>query len=47
METNLEMYGEPLPPKYDLNNITNFPIALFCGKEDLLSSPGDYTELAE
>lgn len=46
MEKNLELYGAATPPAYNLSNIKRFPIALFCGKEDLLSSPGDYKCLA-
>jgi len=35
------------PPEFDLKAIANFPILLLCGKEDLLSSPKDYTWLYE
>lgn len=30
------------PPIYDFSKIKGFNIALLCGKEDLLASPGDY-----
>ena len=35
------------PPDYDLSKITGFPIAMLCGKEDLLANPVDYHELRE
>jgi len=45
-EKNMELYGEPKPPAYDTSKIKDFPIALFCGREDLLSSAGDYKVLS-
>jgi hypothetical protein len=30
------------PPDFNLDKIQNFPIAMLCGKEDLLASPKDY-----
>jgi hypothetical protein len=42
----MEKYGQEEPPEFDLSNIKDIPIALFCGTEDLLSSPGDYKVLA-
>ena len=38
----MTLYGEASPPAYDISQIKDFPIALFCGREDLLSSAGDY-----
>ena len=46
LEKNMEKYGQETPPEFDLSNIKDIPIALFCGKEDLLASPGDYKVLA-
>jgi hypothetical protein len=46
-EKNLSVYGVELPPKYDLSQIHHFPIALFCGREDLLASTEDYTWLSK
>jgi hypothetical protein len=45
-ERNQKEYGQDDPPSFDLSEIKDFPLALFCGKEDLLASPGDYSELA-
>jgi hypothetical protein len=41
------LYGSDTPPEFNLSNIKNIPIALLCGREDLLASPGDYSDLAE
>ena len=38
---NMDMYGQPSPPAFDLNKITSPNIALFCGKNDKLASPPD------
>jgi pimeloyl-ACP methyl ester carboxylesterase len=46
-EKNLSVYGEEIAPHYDLSQLHHFPIALFCGREDLLSSTEDYTWLSE
>jgi len=35
------------PPEFDLKTLANFPIALLCGREDLLASPKDYMWLAK
>ena len=35
---NTEVYGIPEPPKYDLKNVADVPIALFCaGHDDLVN----------
>jgi len=34
------------PPQFDLSTLSNLPIVLLCGKEDLLASPKDYLWLA-
>ena len=39
--------GLSTPPEYNLTSFSGMPIALFCGKEDLLAAPGDYLELKE
>ena len=44
-EKNIEKYGQPTPPHYDLSKIKDFPISLICGKNDMLSSPEDYHNL--
>ena len=43
----MEVYGTPSPPQFNLQNITNFPIALMCGQTDRLASPPDYMWLKE
>ncbi|XP_074030554.1 gastric triacylglycerol lipase-like [Leptinotarsa decemlineata] len=42
---NIRVYGQIIPPSYQLSNI-KVPIALFVGKNDLLASPGDATVLS-
>jgi len=44
---NVEIYGQSTPPIYDLNNIINFPIALFGGSGDELADPTDVKWLAQ
>jgi hypothetical protein len=41
-EENFKRYGQVEPPVYDLRKISKVPIALFCGKGDLLSSNDDF-----
>ena len=42
----MNLFGQSEPPAYDLTQIKQFPIAMFCGREDLLSSSTDYKQLA-
>jgi pimeloyl-ACP methyl ester carboxylesterase len=44
---NLEIYNSPTPKHYDLSIIKDFPIALFSGKLDRLSTPVDVKWLIE
>jgi len=37
--------GKETPTEYDLNNIKDMPIALLCGKEDLIVTRPDYFDL--
>ena len=46
-ELNIEMYGQAVPPMYNLDNISGFNITLVCGKTDHLASKGDYDWVAE
>mmetsp|Transcript_9691 Transcript_9691/g.16308 ORF Transcript_9691/g.16308 Transcript_9691/m.16308 type:complete len:264 (-) Transcript_9691:32-823(-) len=41
-ELNIKKYGHSQPPAFDLSMIKGFKICLYCGEEDLLSSPPDY-----
>lgn len=43
----MQKYGQKTAPIYDIRNIKNVPIALFCGTDDLLASTTDYTWLKE
>lgn len=36
---NMMKYGQKEAPEYDMKKITDFPVALFCGIDDLVSSP--------
>lgn len=38
---NMQVYGQPNPPAFDLSRITSPNIALFCGTNDKLAPPGD------
>lgn len=38
---NLKIYGSKTSPVFDLSKV-NVPVALFCGKQDLLVPPEDY-----
>ena len=40
-------YGQAYPPHYNLKNVKDHKISLFCGKGDLLVSPDDYNWLNE
>ena len=37
--------GNIVPPSYDFAEVKKLPLALVCGREDLLSSPRDYMRL--
>jgi hypothetical protein len=39
--------GSPQPALYSTENIKNLPIAMLCGKEDMIASPEDYLKLRE
>ena len=39
---NMKRYGQKTAPIYDISNIKNIPVALFCGTDDLLASEEDY-----
>ena len=43
-EANISWYGKGClkPPDYDMTEIQGIPLALVCGREDLLSSQKDY-----
>ncbi len=41
-EVNLHKYDQVTAPEYDLSKIKDVPIALFCGRNDVLASPQDY-----
>eukprot|EP01087_Luapelamoeba_hula_P010795 TRINITY_DN2876_c0_g1_i2.p1 TRINITY_DN2876_c0_g1~~TRINITY_DN2876_c0_g1_i2.p1 ORF type:complete len:316 (-),score=28.97 TRINITY_DN2876_c0_g1_i2:8-955(-) len=43
---NIQHYGQPTPPQYDLGNIT-LPVALFTGTNDYLADPEDVAQLKE
>ena len=45
-EDNIEHYGSPIPPSYDLNNV-KVPVALFVGDKDDLAVVSDSEVLAE
>jgi predicted esterase len=47
MEKNIQLYGRGTPPDYDTSKITNFPITLVCGKQDLLVDSDDYTKVRD
>ena len=38
---NQQVYGVPVPPKYDLKSVADVPIALFCAGHDDLVQPDD------
>jgi lysosomal acid lipase/cholesteryl ester hydrolase len=42
LEVNQMKYSQILAPEYDLSKIRDVPIALFCGRKDVLASPEDY-----
>jgi predicted esterase len=42
---NLKRYGTQVPRKYKMSNIKDIPVALICGKEDLVCTPSDYNWL--
>jgi hypothetical protein len=45
-ELNAKYYnGETKPPKYPLENLKDWDIALICGKSDKLAAPEDYNIL--
>eukprot|EP01116_Phalansterium_solitarium_P013435 TRINITY_DN30799_c0_g1_i1.p1 TRINITY_DN30799_c0_g1~~TRINITY_DN30799_c0_g1_i1.p1 ORF type:complete len:385 (-),score=120.36 TRINITY_DN30799_c0_g1_i1:136-1290(-) len=45
-EGNMEHYGQPTPPAYDLTKFpTNLPVALFTGGHDYLADPTDVAKL--
>lgn len=46
-EENVQRYGTPTPPHYDIKEIAGLNLCLVCGKKDLLSSSVDYTWLCE
>jgi hypothetical protein len=33
----MKRYGTATPPEYDLRSISDIPISMLCGKEDLIS----------
>ena len=35
----IEYNGAHIPPKINLDEIKDFPLAIFCGKEDLVCTP--------
>lgn len=41
------MYGQETPPNFNVDNIRDIPVALFCGTQDLLSSHEDYKWLKD
>jgi len=43
---NMEHYGQPTPPKWDLNNI-KMKVHLIGGDEDLLCVPKDVMQLRD
>jgi pimeloyl-ACP methyl ester carboxylesterase len=45
-EKNMELYGQPTPPDYDISKIT-CPVAFYWGQNDWLGSPPDVYRLAE
>lgn len=47
VEENLARYGQQQPPILDVNKIKDFPIALFGGETDMLSSPQDFRWLRD
>ena len=44
-EKNMQLYGAPQPPMYNMFNIQGFPIALMGGLADKLASPEDFRML--
>lgn len=47
-EANGKQYGgQAVPPSYPIERIKDFPIAMFVGKTDMLSAPGDYCNLRD
>ena len=46
-EGNKEAYGSESVPEIDLRSFSGANISMFCGKEDLMVSPGDYHWLKE
>ena len=40
-ERNMDMYGTPNPPEYNLTRITGIPIGIFYGQTDEISDPRD------
>uniref|UniRef100_A0A7S3IGR4 Uncharacterized protein n=1 Tax=Strombidium inclinatum TaxID=197538 RepID=A0A7S3IGR4_9SPIT len=44
---NMQRYGQPEPPHYNLKNLRGFNFVLVCGKNDLLACPEDYLWLKE
>jgi len=46
-DENLKRYNSAAPPEYDLSQIKEVPIALFCGSKDQLASKDDYLWLRE
>jgi len=46
-DVNKKLYFQTTPPEYNLNNIVDFPIALFGGSLDELADPTDVQWLAE
>lgn len=47
LEANMRIYGNPLPPEYNLKKVNKIPIALFGGKDDKLASVEDVEWLRE
>ena len=41
-EKNMEKYGQPTPPEFDIDNIKDFNIVMVCGLSDLVTSKKDY-----
>lgn len=42
---NKKRYGQATAPLFEISNIKNIPVALYCGTDDLLSSEKDYNWL--
>ena len=47
IDKNKELYGEEIPPMYNISQIKDIPIALMTGKHDMLSTPTDAKWLKE